>query len=65
MEFRSNNKAKNRRYFNITFLGIFLFEIIIGLIGIFILPTKTENLISSVFVTFIFGIYTVSNINTL
>jgi hypothetical protein len=62
MDFSSNNEKKNKRnrFLNIIFLGIFLAEIIIGIIGMVILPIKTDLLIIFVSITFVSGIYTVS-----
>ncbi|CAB5196122.1 unnamed protein product [Rhizophagus irregularis] len=60
MDFNSNNENQNKRnrYFNIIFLGIFLTEIIIYIIGIVILPIRSDWLIILVSVIFISGIYT-------
>ncbi|POG65413.1 hypothetical protein GLOIN_2v423846 [Rhizophagus irregularis DAOM 181602=DAOM 197198] len=60
MDFNSNNENQNKRnrYFNIIFLGIFLTEIIIYIIGIVILPIRSDCLIILVSVIFISGIYT-------
>ncbi|CAB4406213.1 unnamed protein product [Rhizophagus irregularis] len=60
MDFNSNNEKKNKRnrYFNIIFLGIFLTEIITYIIGIVILPIRSDWLIMPVSVIFISGIYT-------
>ncbi|PKY51230.1 hypothetical protein RhiirA4_424362 [Rhizophagus irregularis] len=61
MDFNSNNEKKNKRnrYFNIIFLGIFLTEIITYIIGIVILPIRSDWLIMPVSVIFISGIYTI------
>ncbi|CAB4439957.1 unnamed protein product [Rhizophagus irregularis] len=59
MDFDSNDERNKRnRYFNIIFLGIFLTEIIIYIIGIVILPIRSDFLIILVSVIFISGIYT-------
>jgi hypothetical protein len=62
MDFGSNNEKRNKlyRYLNIAFLGIFLTEIIIYIIGIVILPIRTDWLILFVSLIFMSGIYTVS-----
>ncbi|RGB42866.1 hypothetical protein C1646_661855 [Rhizophagus diaphanus] len=57
MDFGSNNKRN--RYFNIIFLGIFLAEIIIYIIGMVILPIRTDLLIIITSVFFMSGIYTI------
>ncbi|CAB4406206.1 unnamed protein product [Rhizophagus irregularis] len=60
MDFGLNNERKNKRnhFLNIIFLGIFLAEIIIYIIGIVILPIRTDWLISFASVFFVSGIYT-------
>ncbi|PKY44413.1 hypothetical protein RhiirA4_419019 [Rhizophagus irregularis] len=60
MDFGLNNEKKNKRnhFLNIIFLGIFLVEIIIYIIGIVILPIRTDWLITFASVFFVSGIYT-------
>lgn len=47
---------------NILFLKTLAVEIIFTIISVFILPYKMKLLTSLIFVTFIWGIYSVSNI---
>ncbi|GES90713.1 hypothetical protein GLOIN_2v1569739 [Rhizophagus clarus] len=60
MDLHSNDEENNKRNrcLNIIFLGIFLAEIIIYLIGIVVLPIRTDFLIVLVSAIFISGIYT-------
>ena len=62
MDLSLNNErnSKRIRYFKIIFLGIFLTEIIIYSVGLFISPIRTDWLIGLVSAIFISGIYTVS-----
>ena len=52
---------KKRRFVNMIFIGLFLFEIALYIIGIIKLPTNTYYLLLLFFIIFASGIYTVSN----
>ena len=60
LSLNSERKNEQNRYFNIAFLGIFLTEIILCIIGLVISITDTNPLIVLVFTIFMSGIYTVS-----
>src|SRR3954449_7303471 len=56
----SSNNERNNIHFNLIFLGIFLMEIISGIIGVFMLSIRIDLLILLFSIIFMSGIYTVN-----